>query len=122
MSYVDGFLLPLPKAKLAEYKKMAKAGAKMFLKYGALEYRECIGDDLSPAFGLPFPKLMKLKEDETVIFAWVVYKSKAHRDKVNKAIMNDAEMAAEMEGKEMPFDMKKMGYGGFKILVEAMAK
>ena len=122
MSYVDGFLLPIKKAKLAEYKKLAKKAAKIFLKLGALEYRECVGDDLNPPWGLAFPKLMKLKPDETVVFAWIVYKSRAHRDKVNKAMMSDPQMTADMEGKEMPFDMKKMAYGGFKTIVEAMAK
>jgi alkaline phosphatase len=122
MSYVDGFLLPIPKAKLPEYKKLAKKAAKVFLRLGALEYRECVGDDLFPQFGLPFPKLMKLKPDETVVFAWIVYKSKAHRDKVNKAMMTDPQMEADTQNKEMPFDVKRMGYGGFKTIVEAMAK
>lgn len=122
MSYVDGFVLPLPKAKLDEYKKLAKKASKIFMRLGAIEYRECIADDMFPQGVLPFPKMMKLKDDETVVFAWIVYKSRAHRDKVNKAIMNDPEMEASMEGKEMPFDMKKMAYGGFKTIVEVLAQ
>lgn len=122
MSYVDGFLIPVPTSKVAEYKQMAKKASKVFLKHGALEYRECVGDDLHPAFGLAFPKLMKLKPDESVIFAWIVYKSRAHRDKVNKLMMSDPQMNADMEGKEMPFDIKRMAYGGFKTIVEAVAK
>jgi alkaline phosphatase len=122
MSYVDGFLLPLPKAKIVEYKKMSKKASKIWMKHGALEYRECVGDDLTPPWALAFPKLMKLKDDEAVIFAWIVYKSKAHRDRVNKKVMSDPQMNADMEGKQMPFDVKKMAYGGFKTIVEVLAK
>lgn len=117
MSYVDGFLLPVPKKNLDAYRRMARKAAKIWKEYGALDYCECVGDDLTPAFGLPFPKLLKLKRGETVVFSWIVYKSKAHRDRVNKKIMNDPRMAAMCDPKNMPFDPKRMAYGGFKTLV-----
>src|SRR5690349_11047146 len=117
--YVDGFVLVVPKKNLKAYASMAKIGGKIWREHGALEYRECVGDDLAPKFGLPFPKLTKIKSGETVVFSWITYKSKAHRDKVNAKVMTDPRLAASMVGKEMPFDMKRMAYGGFKILVEA---
>jgi uncharacterized protein YbaA (DUF1428 family) len=117
--YVDGFVLVVPKKNLKAYAAMAKIGSKVWREHGALEYRECVGDDMTPKCGLPFPKLAKVKAGETVVFSWITYKSKAHRDKVNAKVMKDPRLAASMEGKEMPFDMKRMAYGGFKILVEA---
>ncbi len=114
MSYVDGFLLPLPKKNLAAYKKMAKEGKKMWLKAGALDYKECIGDDLDPPWALPFPKQMKLKKGEVPVFSFIVYKNRKHRDAVNKKVMAGMN---EMP-KNMPFDMKRMAYGGFTVLVE----
>ena len=117
--YVDGFVLPLPKKNLAEYRRIARLASRVFLKHGALEYCECVGDDLKPQFGVPFPKLAKTKPGETVVFSWVVYKSRAHRDSVNKKIMTDPELAAMCDPKKMPFEVKRMGYGGFKVLVEA---
>jgi alkaline phosphatase len=116
MAYVDGFLIPVAKKKLGIYRKMAQLGARMWMKHGALEYRECIGDDLHPKWGMPFPKLLKLKPGETAIFSWIVYKSKAHRNAVNAKVMKDPLM--NEAPKEMPFDMKKMCYGGFKVVVE----
>jgi len=118
MPYVDGFVLPVPKKNLKAYQKMAELGGKIWKEHGALEYRECVGDDLDVKFGLPFTKCGKVKPGETVVFAWIVYKSKAHRDKVNAAVMKDPRLAASMKGKKMPFDMKRMFYGGFKTLVE----
>src|SRR5262245_49832438 len=116
MSYVDGFVLPLPKKNLKAYAKMAAQAGKIWMKHGALEYRECIGDDLDIKFGLPFPKGIKIKKGETVVFAWIVYKSKAHRDKVNAKVMKDPDLGVGMEGMKMPFDVKRMLYGGFKTL------
>ena len=117
MSYVDGYVLALPAKKLAAYKKMAKMGAKTWMKHGALEYRECVGDDLAPQWGVPFGKMMKLKRGETVVFAWVTFKSRAHRDRVNAAVMKEL-MSSDMDPADMPADMKRMVYGGFKTLVK----
>lgn len=117
MAYVDGFLLAVPKKNLAAYKKMAKLGARVWKKHGALEYRECVGEDLKPPFGVPFTKVAKAKPGETVFFSYIVYKSRAHRDKVNKAVMADPAMKEPPAG--MPFDMKRMSYGGFQGFVEA---
>ena len=122
--YVDGFVIPIKKKDIAAYQKMAEWGAKTWKKYGALEYFECIQDDLKVPKGMGpgFGKLTKLKSDETVDFSWIVYKSKAHRDEVNKkmmAEMNKPENVAKYKDMPMPFDMKRFYYGGFKILVEA---
>jgi uncharacterized protein YbaA (DUF1428 family) len=118
MAYVDGFVLPVPKKNIKAYEGMAKIAAKVWMEHGALAYHECVGDDLAVQFGMPFTKLAKLKPSETVVFAWIVYKSKAHRDKVNAKVMKDPRLNC-MEGKKMPFDVKRMAYGGFKTLVEA---
>jgi len=123
MKYIDGFVLVVPKKKIKEYQKIAKMGGKVWKKHGALEYFECIGDDLTPNMGgmkgLPFPKLTKLKEDETVWFSFIVYKSKAHRNQVNAKVMKDSAMSPEVwKDKPMPFDMKRVSYGGFKAMVE----
>jgi uncharacterized protein YbaA (DUF1428 family) len=117
MSYVDGFLLAVPKKNLAAYRKMAAWGRRMWMKYGAVQYVECVGDDLKPQFGMPFPKLMKLKPGEVPVFSWIAYKSKAHRDAVNAKVMKDPSM--DKMPKKMPFDPKRMCYGGFKVLIEA---
>jgi uncharacterized protein YbaA (DUF1428 family) len=117
MSYVDGFVIPISKKNVAAYKRMAQLGSKIWRDHGALEYRECIGDDLEIKMGLPFPRAIKLKRGETVIFSWIVYKSRAHRDRVNAKVMKDPRLA-NMDPKSMPFDMKRMTYGGFKVLVE----
>jgi uncharacterized protein YbaA (DUF1428 family) len=119
MNYVDGFVIPVPKKNLKAYAKMSELAGKVWKEHGALEYRECVGDDLATKMGTPFPKLAKAKSGETVVFAWIVYKSKAHRDKVNAKVMKDPRMNAMMEGKKMPFDLKRMSFGGFKIFVEA---
>ena len=122
MTYVDGFVMPIPKKNLAAYKKMAAEGAKAWKKHGALAYYECVGDDLSPK-GVPgmkithFPTMAKAKAGETVVFSFIIYKSRAHRDAVNKRVMK--EMSAQPQPTSMPFDMKKMAYGGFKTLVQA---
>ena len=116
MSYVDGFVIPVPKKNLKAYLPMARLGKKMWMKHGALDYKECVGDDLQPKFGMPFPKLLKLKPGETAVFSYIVFKSRAHRDRVNAKVTKEMEQAAPP--KEMPFDMKRMVYGGFKTLVE----
>jgi uncharacterized protein YbaA (DUF1428 family) len=118
MPYVDGFVLPVPKKKLAAYKKMARLAGKIWREHGALQFRECVGDDLNIKMGLPFPKLVKPKAGETILFSYIVYKSRAHRDRVNAKVMKDPRLGASMEGVEMPFDVKRMAYGGFKVLVD----
>lgn len=119
-TYVDGFVIPIKKKDIAVYRKMAQWGAKTWKKYGALEYFECIGDDLKvqKGMGMGFAKLAKLKRGETVVFSWIVYKSRAHRDEVNKKVMNDPSMK-DFDPKTMPVDMKRFVYGGFKPIVEA---
>ncbi len=119
MRYVDGYVLPVPKKHLPAYRRMAQKAGKLWRKYGALDYKECVGDDFKTPCGIPFPKMLKLKPSETVVFAYIVFKSRAHRDQVNARVMNDASMKEDMAGKPMPFDMKRMIYGGFKVLVDA---
>jgi len=117
MRYVDGFVVPFPRKNLAAYHRLARLGARLWKKHGALEYMECVGDDLKVKMGMPFPRLARLKPSETVAFSFIVYKSRAHRDAVNARVMKDP-VLAKMP-KKMPFDMKRMAYGGFKVLVEA---
>lgn len=119
--YVDGFVIPIKKKDLAAYKKMAEAGAKVWKKNGALEYFECVGDDLKVKKGMRqkgFIKLAGLKPGETVVFSWIVYKSRAHRDQVNKKVMSDPSMN-DFDLSTIPFDMKRFASGGFKPIVEA---
>jgi len=116
--YVDGFVLPLQKKKLPAYRRMSKTAGKVWREYGALEFVECIGDDMTD-MGVPFPKLAKAKAGETVVFSWIVYKSRKHRDAVNRKVMKDPRIAKMMNNKKPPFDMKKMAYGGFEIIVDA---
>ena len=118
MAYVDGFVLAVPKKNLAAYRRMSVAGGKIWRSHGAIEYRECVGDDLKTRWGVPFPKLAKAKAGETVFFSWIVYKSKAHRNAVNAKVMKDKRMDKIMKNMKMPFDMKRMSYGGFKIVVD----
>ena len=117
MAYVDGYVLPVPKRKLQAYIRMARMGERMWRKHGALDYKECVGDDLKTKWGCTFPRLMKLKRGETVVFSFVVFKSRAHRDRVNAKVMKELEKLGGP--KEMPFDMKRMAYGGFKVPVGA---
>ena len=117
MSYVDGFVLPVPKKNLAAYRRMAQKGAKIWREHGALQYVEAVGDDLATPCGLPFPRTVKPKAGEVIVFSWILYKSRAHRDRVNAKAMKDPRM--QMFGKAMPFDVKRMNHGGFKVLVEA---
>lgn len=116
--YVDGFVIPVPKRKLAEYRKMALKAGKIWREHGALDYRECVGDDLNTKMGLPFPRGIKAKAGETIVFSWILYKSRAHRDRVNAKVMQDPRLTGSNE-MEMPFDVKRMLYGGFKTIVEA---
>ena len=117
--YVDGFVIPIPKKNIAAYRRIAKKAGKIWRDHGALEYRECVGDDLNMKWGVPFPKLVKAKSGETVVFAWIVYKSRAHRDKVNAKVMKDPRLAKACDPTDMPFDCKRLACGGFKVLVEA---
>ncbi len=117
MAYVDGFVLPVPKKNIPAYIRMSKQASKVWKDHGALDYRECVGDHLDMKFGLPFPKLAKVKRGETVVFAYIVYKSRAHRDKVNAKVMKDPRLNSMCKSKEMPFDLKRMAYGGFKVIV-----
>lgn len=115
--YADGFVIPVPKKKLKAYAAISKKAGKIWKEYGAIEYCECVGDDLNVKFGLPFAKLAKPKAGEVVVFSWIVYKSRAHRDRVNAKVMKDQRLQPEMNG-QMPFDMKRMTYGGFKMFVD----
>lgn len=120
MKYVDGFVIAVPEDKIAEYRKMAKMGEKLWRKHGAIEYFECVGDDLEPEMmpGTTFLKMAKTKPGETVVFSFIVFKSRAHRDKVNAKVMKDPMMNdPEWKDKPMPFDIKRMAYGGFKVIV-----
>ena len=117
MPYVDGFLLPVPKRNLKLYRRIAQQAGKIWRQHGALEFRECVGDDLKPKMGMPFPRTVRLKPSETVVFSWIVFKSRTHRDRVNAQVMKDPRMAKMMEKGPMPFDEKRMAYGGFKVLV-----
>jgi len=119
MRYVDGFVLPVPRKNLPAYLRLARKAGKVWRDLGAIEYRESVGDDLKVKMGVPFPRLAKLKRGETVVFSWIVYKSRAHRDAVNAKVMKDPRIAKMCDPKSMPFDCKRMAYGGFKILVEA---
>jgi uncharacterized protein YbaA (DUF1428 family) len=117
MSYVDGFVVPVPTSKLAAYRRMARKAGKVWREHGALEYRECIADDVKPGKVTSFPQSVKLKPDETVVFSWIVYKSRAHRDSVNAKVMKDPRLAAMMDPKVLPFDGKRMFWGGFKVMI-----
>ena len=116
--YVDGFVVPVPKKKVGAYRQLAQKAAKIWREHGALEFRECVGDDLNVKMGMPFPRGVKLKPGETVMFSWIVFKSRAHRDRVNAKVMKDPRLGS-MDPKTMPFDVKRMVYGGFNVLVAA---
>lgn len=119
MRYVDGFLLAVPEEKLGLYRSIAKKAGKVWLEHGAVQYIECVGDDLDPTFGVSFRKTIKLKAGETVVFSFIIFKSRADRDRVNARVMKDPRMAKMIELGPMPFDVKRMVYGGFKVLVDA---
>jgi uncharacterized protein YbaA (DUF1428 family) len=119
MRYVDGFLLPIPKRHLAAYRTLARKAGKVWMEHGALQYCECAGDDLkSPGTVVTFPKSVRLKRGEVVFFSWIAYKSRAHRDRVNAKVMKDPRMLRMMEKETAPFDMRRMAYGGFQVLVD----
>jgi uncharacterized protein YbaA (DUF1428 family) len=119
MPYVDGFVLPVPKKKMAAYRSLAKKAGKIWREHGALDYKECVADDVKPGKLTSFPQSVKLKAGETVVFAYIVYKSRAHRDRVNAKVFKDPRMDAMGELKDMPFDARRMIWGGFKVLVQA---
>ena len=119
MAYVDGYVLPIPTSKLPAYRRLALKAAKVWRDHGALEYCECIGDDLDVKWGVPFPRMIKRKPGETIVFAWVVFKSRAHRERVNAKVMNDPRIAKAMAASGLPCDCSRMVYGGFKTLVQA---
>ena len=119
MHYFDGFVVPVPRKKLDAYRRMAKTASKVWRDHGALEYVECIADDVKPGKVTSFPQSVKLKPGETVVFAYVVYKSRAQRDRVMAKVMKDPRLADMMDPKKMPFDAKRMFWGGFKGLIEA---
>lgn len=121
MRYVDGFLLAVQKKKLGAYRRLAQKAERIWREYGALDYKECAGDDLKVKMGVPFTRPMKIKPGETVVFSYIVYKSRAHRDDVNKKIMEDPRIKDLCDPKDMPFDVKRMCYGGFKVLVDGGA-
>jgi uncharacterized protein YbaA (DUF1428 family) len=116
MSYVDGFVVPVPRKNLPAYRRMAKKAGKVWREHGAVEYKEWISDDVKVGKLTSFPRSVKLKPGETVVFAYIVYKSRAQRDRVNAKVMNDPRLAEMMDPKSMPFDGKRLIYGGFKIL------
>ncbi len=118
MSYVDGFLVPVPKKKLADYRRMAAKAGKIWREHGALEFRECIADDVSWGKRTSFPRSVKQKSGETVFFSYIVYKSRAARDRINAKVMKDKRLAKMMDPKAMPFDAKRMIWGGFKTVVD----
>lgn len=118
-NYVDGYVLVVPKKRLAEYRRIAQLASKVWCDHGALEYRECVGEDLAVKWGATFPGMLKVKRSETVVFAWIVFKSRAQRDRVNAKVMKDPRLAKMMDPKDMLFDENRMLYGGFTVIVQA---
>jgi uncharacterized protein YbaA (DUF1428 family) len=116
--YADGFLLAVPRRKLDAYRRISQKAGKVWKAHGALEYVECVGEDLKVKMGKSFPSAVKVKSGETVVFSWIVYKSRAHRDRVNAKVMKDPRLSGMMDPKAMPFDMKRMSHGGFKVIVD----
>lgn len=116
--YVDGFVVPVPKRNIEAYRRMSQKAGKVWREHGALDYRECVGDDLNVKMCLPFPKGIRSKPGETIVFSWILYKSRAHRDQVNAKVMKDPRLAKMMNDDSMPFDGDRMMYGGFKTIVE----
>jgi uncharacterized protein YbaA (DUF1428 family) len=116
--YVDGFVVPVPKGNIDAYRRQAREAGKIWREHGALEYRECVGDDVPVGKVTSFTRSVKLKPDETVVFAWIVFRSRAHRDSVNAKVMKDPRLAGMMDAKAMPFDAKRMIYGGFQVIVD----
>ena len=119
MSYVDGFVIPVPLKKLPAYRRMAKKAGKVWREHGALDFKEWVSDDVKVGKLTSFPRSVKLKPGETVVYSWIVFKSRTHRDRVNAKVMKDPRLASMMDPKSMPFDGKRMILGGFKSLVVA---
>jgi len=117
--YVDGFVIPIPKKNLNAYRRLARKASALWREHGALEYRECVGDDLNVKVGMPFPRGIKAKPGDTVVFSWIVFKSRAHRDRVNANVMKDPRIQTMCDPKDMPCDCNRMLYGGFETIVEA---
>jgi uncharacterized protein YbaA (DUF1428 family) len=117
MHYVDGMVTPVPKAKLAEYRKMSRLCGKVWKEHGALQYVECVADDVKPGKTTSFPQAVKLKDGEVVMFSWIVYRNRRDRDRINKLVMADPRLAPMMDPKNMPFDGKRMFWGGFKQMI-----
>ena len=118
MAYVDGFVVPVPKKKLQAYRRMAQKAGKVWREHGALEYRECIADDVKPGKVTSFPQAVKLKSSEVVWFSWIVYKSRKDRDRIMGKVMKDKRLASMMDPKKLPFDGMRMFWGGFKLVVD----
>ncbi|MDQ3495148.1 MAG: DUF1428 domain-containing protein [Pseudomonadota bacterium] len=118
MNYVDGFVVPVPKKNLAAYRRMARKAGKVWIEHGALQYVECLADDVQPGRLTSFPQSVKLKPGEVVVFSWIVYKSRAQRDRINKQVMADPRLAEMMDPKALPFDGKRMFWGGFKAIID----
>jgi uncharacterized protein YbaA (DUF1428 family) len=118
MGYVDGFVLAVPKRNVDAYRRMARKAGKVWREHGALDYKECVADDVKTGKVTSFPQAVKLKRDETVVFAWILYKSRAHRDRVNAKVMKDPRLADSMDPKTSPFDTQRMIWGGFKAIVD----
>jgi uncharacterized protein YbaA (DUF1428 family) len=118
MRYVDGYVVPVPKEKLQAYRRLALKAAKIWKEHGALEVRECLAEDVKVGKLTSFPQSVKLKPGETVVFSWIVFKSRADRDRVNARVMKDPRLAGMMDPKDMPFDGKRMVYGGFEVIVD----
>jgi uncharacterized protein YbaA (DUF1428 family) len=116
--YVDGFVLPVPKRKVDAYRRIARKAGKVWREHGALEYLECIGDDVPIGKTTSFPRSVKVKRGETVVFSWIVFRSRAHRDRVNAKVMKDPRLADMMDPKNLPFDGQRMIYGGFNVIVD----
>jgi uncharacterized protein YbaA (DUF1428 family) len=116
--YVDGFVLPVPKDRVKDYQRLARKAGKVWMEYGALQVRECVADDVKPGKLTSFPQAVKLKADEVVVFSWITYKSRKDRDRINQAVMADPRMEKMMLVAGLPFDSKRMFWGGFKTLVE----
>ena len=118
MAYVDGFVIPVPRSKLEDYKKMAAASGAIWKEFGALQFRETVADDVKPGEHTSFPQAVQLNDDEVVVFSWIVYASRAARDEINDKVMKDPRLAEFMQPENMPFDGKRMIYGGFEMIVD----
>lgn len=117
MSYVDGFVLPVPTANLDAYRKLARRAGKIWMEHGALQYVECVADDVQPGKVTSFPQAVQLKKDEVVVFSWIVYRNRRDRDRINRKVMSDPRLADMMDPKSLPFDGARMFWGGFKPMI-----